>query len=461
MINAILDPARKAFNVKTVINHSAKPRITARSCHGTGKTTAMAAIAHIWTFIFANVRVVATAPKQDQLLRRLMPRYRDILRSAPSAYQNIVEVMGRDVYIAGAKDWGLSLETASDPDSLAGFHDEPQLILVDEASSKKLDPLFQVLEGALTTKGSVIAEIGNPTRMSGEFYQHHNRKDLDNLYYRMHIKHTDAGELISNNWIESMRIKYGEESPIFKIRVGGDFADFDEATLTPLELIEEAYDSDLEDDGSIPKLLISVDVMDGGEDSTVITAAKKYDTYMDALEQSCHRYKASKSPIESAKQAIRVFHKFGGRKDEDYFIVDANGCGAGCAGYLMEKGYIVVRHVGGESSNDPTRYRNRRVQNYITCSEFFQNGKVKIDKDKFEDIEQFEMEMVTVKRKPGDDSKIDDIQTAEEVKKDLNGVSPDKASSFTMLFHGELPETHTAPSGDTYIVQSALINEYF
>ena len=72
-VNAVLDVPRETYNIKPVVNVDAKPRITIRSCHGTGKTTLLAAIIHVWNFIFVSNKVAATAPKQDQLLRRLMP----------------------------------------------------------------------------------------------------------------------------------------------------------------------------------------------------------------------------------------------------------------------------------------------------------------------------------------------------------------------------------------------------
>ena len=459
-IDAALDVPRNTFNIQTVVNVDAKPRVTVRSCHGTGKTTLLAALTHIWNFIFIGCRVVATAPKQDQLLRRLLPRYRDILAKHPKSYSSMVEVLGREVTIAGNKDWGLALETATEPEALAGYHDKPQLFLIDEASSKRLDPMFPTIEGALTYEGSVIVEIGNPTRVTGEFFQHHVKKDLDELYFRIHVKHTDAPEVISKSWVESMRRKYGPTSPVYKIRVLGEFASFDEATLIPLDYIEDAYESKLEDDGSIPELRIAVDVSDGGEDDTCITAGFKYATYTHVKEQKSYSFPPSESAIDSAIQAIKMFNQWGGDKARDVFIVDANGCGAGTAGYLIKEGYQIIRHVGGEESDDPQRYRNRRVQNHITCADALKEAKVRIDKQGIEDVFDFEGEMVSVKRAEGEDSKLDDIQTAKSLKAEL-GFSPDKLNSFTMLFHGQLPETDSFGEGDFMIQDSSVTGQYY
>lgn len=458
-VNAALDPTRKSKGLATRVNHGAKPRITVRSCHGTGKTQGLAALSHIWNFVNGG-KIAATAPKQDQLLKRFLPRYRKILSGAPEVYQYLINVYGREIKIAGNPDWGLNCETAVDPDNLSGYHDTPQLFIVDEASSRRLDHLYPVIEGALTTPGSVCAEIGNPTRMEGEFFQHHNRKDLEPLYHRMHVRYQDAPRFISPEWVNSMRIKYGEDSPVFKIRVLGEFADFDSATLIPLEFIEEAFDADIEPDGSHPVLRVAVDVADGGADDTMITPCRRYDSFDHILQQKAFNFSPSVAVIKSAEAAITLFEAHGGQKDKDEFVVDANGVGAGTAGVLIDKGYRVIRHIGGEKADDPSRWRNRRVQNHMSMYDRFSQYRVKIDKSMIDDVEQFIQHMVAVKRDSSGDDKFDDIQTAEKVKAEL-GESPDRSASASMIFHGERPECEVAMAGDLIQLGSMFANESY
>lgn len=460
-INAVLDVPRLAMGLKTKVNHEGKKRVTARSCHGTGKTQAMASLIHIWNFCFYG-KVAATAPKEDQLLRRLLPRYRTILKGAPEAYQLLINVKGREVDIAGDRDYGLACETASDPDNLAGYHDTPQLFVIDEASSRRLDPMFSVIEGALTTPGSAMAEIGNPTRMEGEFFQHHNRTDLAGIYYRMHVKYTDAKSLIGEDWVKTMRLKYGENSPVFKIRVLGEFADFDSAILIPLEFIEDAYDNDLQPDGSLPKLRVSVDVADGGADATVITVGYRYADHDHIVQQKSFNFDPSVAVIESANAAITLFEAHGGKKNtQDDIVVDANGVGAGTAGKLIKSGYNVIRHVGGSCDGvDKTRYKNRRAKNHIAMYDRFAEGKVKIDSKGLEDKEKFERHILAVKRdSDGDDSK-DEIMTADKVKAEL-GESPDCSASLSMFFYGDRAHIIQATTENIITTQSSVAYEQF
>ena len=56
----------------------------------------------------------------------------------------------------------------------AGWHSENILVIVDEASGVP-DPLFEVIQGTLTTAHARLLLIGNPTRMDGYFAESHRR----------------------------------------------------------------------------------------------------------------------------------------------------------------------------------------------------------------------------------------------------------------------------------------------
>ena len=435
---AVFDVRRKMQGIPTRFNHEGLPRVTIRSCHGTGKTQFIAMLAHIWNYT-THGKVAATAPKEAQLTRRLLPRYRRCMRDATPEYKDRIKVQGKEIIIGDDRDHGVVLETASDPDNLAGFHDEPQLFLVDEASARRLDPMFPVVEGALTTPGSCKVEIGNPTRVEGEFYNHHMKRGTRELYYKMHVKQDDAPELISESWVNTMRQKYGENSPIFLIRALGEFAAYDELILIPPEYIDDSLDTTYEGDGSHPTLKISVDVADGGADSTVITAALHYETHVHVLKQKAFYFNPSVAVIESAKAALDMFEGYGGRKNFDIFVVDALGVGAGTAGSLMKSGYNVIRNVGGEKSSNPEKWRNRRVQNYIALHNAFMDGSLTIEPDAIDDEEEFRAHLLSIKRNQGLE-RVDDIEPKAKIKQD--GLpSPDRADSLAMQFNGQTPST--------------------
>lgn len=444
-IHAVFDVRRKLEGLPTVVNHEGLPRISIRSCHGTGKTQWLALLLHIWNFTNFG-KVACTAPKLDQLTRRLAPRYRRALRDAEPFYKQNCEVLGREIIYFGDKDWGAYFETGSEPENLAGYHDEPQLFLIDEASSKRLDQMYSVIEGALSTPGSVLAEIGNPTRTDGEFYNHHNDKNIKHLYHKMHIRPEDAPEIVSPAWLDAMAIKYGKDSPTYLIRCRGEFASYDEAILYPLEYIDDALsiEESVEGDGSHPKIRVTIDVADGGADSTVVTGAIHYATKIVVVKQKAYNFQPAVAPIESAKAGVAMFEALGGKKDGvDDFVVDANGVGAGTAGTLILEGYNVIKHYGRNGSDDPTRYRNMRVQVHFSLYEHFRDSKIVILEKGIDDLEELKRHLLGIKR-TGERGKTDDIITKDQVKKDL-GFSPDRTDSLSMQTAGIMPEFVDVP----------------
>jgi hypothetical protein len=433
---AVFDVRRKTRGQPTKVNHKGLPRISIRSCHGPGKTQFLGMLAHIWGFTTYG-KIAATAPKEAQLLKRLWPRYRKAMRNADSVYKSCVQVLGREVILFKDPDWGMVAETASDPDNLSGYHDEPQLFLIDEASARRLDSMFPVIEGALTTLGSVSVEIGNPTRLEGEFYNHHCKRGISELYFLMHIKPEDS-EYITQEWVDTMVKKYGKDSAITAIRAFGEFASFDEYLLFQPDLIEEMFDIDEVSDGSISRLRVTVDVADGGADATVITAMRHYDTFKQLLKQKAFYFDPGKAPILAARAAKEMFEGFGGNVENgDDVVVDGLGVGAGTVGKAIELGLPVIRYIGGAASDDPTRWRNRRVQSYMAYYDDVKEGRVHITEGAIDDEEEFRAHMLSIKRNVANE-RIDDLETKDKIKQ-AGQPSPDRSDSGAMQYSTEVP----------------------
>ena len=382
----------------------------------------------------------ATAPKQAQLTKRLFPNIRRAMRDAIPEWKAIFDVQGQEVKVARDPDWGLIAETASEPDNLAGLH--PLLFMVDEAAAKRLDPMYQVIYGALTRPGAILVEIGNPTRVEGEFYNHHCKSGVKDMYYRMHIKQEDAPTLITKEWVEKYIKTYGLESPITKIRALGEFAAFDEYILIQPEYIEEALDTEEEHDGSIPKLRISVDVADGGQDSTVITAGRHYQSFIQIIKQKQFYFPPAKAPIMAAKAAASMFDGFNGKIGSgDDIVVDSIGVGAGTAGRLIEDKYPVVIFKGGARSANPDKWRNKRVQGYMVLWEYFRDSFIRISPGAIDDEEEFRAHLLSIKRAVSNE-RVDDIETKEKLKQ--QGLpSPDRGDSLMMQCAGDRVTYHS------------------
>jgi len=440
VIEAIADVHRKIKKQKTVVNHKGLNRISIRSCHGPGKTHCLAQVIHWWNYVFYG-RIVCTAPKEKQLKTRLWPRYRKILRQADSSYANMIKVTATEIRILNDEDWGCTAETATDPDNLSGYHDEPQLFLVDEGSAKVLDPMFPVIEGTLSTAGSVLVMIGNPTRTSGEFSNSHNKPGIKDLYFKMHIKPGDS-RFIDPSWVRGMARKYGKKSPVYLVRAKGEFANTEENQLVALEWLEEAKGRERDTDGSIPKLRVSVDVADGGTDETVVTAALHYHSFTKYIKQRRYSFAPAVAPIESAQAGAKMFKEFGGEKNsDDDLVIDSIGVGAGTAGILIKGGYTVVTYRGGSGSDDTKIWSNRRTQTYMVFRDGLRDGTIDFADDFHddeEDWEDFTAQTCSVHSKPGVE-RVENLETKEEMKR-RNIKSPDLTDSAIMQLATQIPE---------------------
>ncbi len=127
--------------------------------------------------------------------------------------------------------------------------------------------------------GASILLISNPTQTSGTFYEAFTTKR--HLWHTIHISsettpnvtegRTIIPGLATRAWVEEKKADWGEESPLFQVRVRGNFPDQAENSVIGLGLIEAArarYDN-------APAALsgrfdLGVDVARYGDDTTVL-----------------------------------------------------------------------------------------------------------------------------------------------------------------------------------------------
>lgn len=440
LLEAVFDTRRRQLGMRTRINHEGKNRISVRAGHGPGKTFGVAVVAHLWFFAHRALGF-ATAPKEKQLHERLWPALRKVRQSAIPEYQRLVRVDRTKMYFVNDPDWGLNAETASSPDNLAGYHDDYILEIVEEASGVD-EKFFPVIDGAVSTgKCPVQILIGNPTRNSGTFFMSHTRPQLAHLYHRVHVT-VDKAPRVSREWIAGMVAKYGRDSAVVKVRCYGEFADESDSQVISLAWLDQANARSTDSDGGLPIRKIAIDVADGGECDSVCTVGTEYQTKLVLEKQVVARFSAAESSIRTAQLGVDLWkaHGFDARNG-DYFIVDAVGVGAGTAGYLLDKGYPVVCNRGGESSDDPKRWRNRRTQNYIVARDYYRDGRIAHAEGFVDDWDDFAAQLTALRYKANGE-RVDDIETKDDLTR--RGVkSPDRADSAVMLLSGKSPQLTT------------------
>lgn len=237
-----------------------------RSGHGVGKSTVEA-----WTVIWFLVtrpypKIPCTAPTQHQLFDILWAEINKWLRNNKALQDEIVWTREK-VYMKGhPEEWFAVARTASKPDALQGFHADDVLYIIDEASGVD-DAIFEPVLGTLSTPGSRLLMCGNPTQLSGFFYESHNKNRA--AYSTFHIDGRNSSR-VSPDFVRMIIEMYGEDSDVFRVRVAGDFPMQEDDIFIPLPLVERSVMTEYKPKEHPGLIHIGCDVARFGDDRTVI-----------------------------------------------------------------------------------------------------------------------------------------------------------------------------------------------
>ena len=313
-IAAVMEASRRDpnFYVENVIGDSlwdkqqevlraiAKNRIvTVASCHGIGKTHLAARAAHQFLNTYKNSYVVTTAPTFRQVEELLWRQIRAVhKKSAMARSGRLLKTM-----LEYSDEWFAIGVSSDDTDKIQGFHPASGniLVIVDEAAGVS-EETFVAVEAIMTSLGAHALFIGNPTKLSGTFYNSHH---IDPKSCKIRISCFDtpnftnngietiedlknldeealeivAPYLITPQWAADKITRWGVDTPMFQSRVLGQFPTAEVNTLIPLEFIEAAMTperlAELQAAQSKDEpLSVGVDVARFGDDKTVITRRK-------------------------------------------------------------------------------------------------------------------------------------------------------------------------------------------
>jgi len=396
-------------------------RVAVRACHGVGKTKVAAWVALWFLYCHRNSKVITTAPTWHQVENLLW-------REIHAAHATSRIPLGGKVLqtqIELGKQWfALGLSTDK-PERFQGFHAENILLIVDEASGVD-QRIFEAAEGFLTSPGAKLLLIGNPTQLSGEFYN----AFRSSLYHKIHISAFDspnlkAGKivrpyLVTPEWVEEKRIKWGEDSPMWYSRVLGEFPEQGDDTLIPLAWIEAAQRRWREYMKSEPKgdepVELGVDVARYGSDSTVIVVRR-------GICAEIARVIRGQDTMQVAGAVIDVLRSTGAAVAK----VDVVGLGAGVVDRLKEQKQPVREMNAGEAAYDKERFVNRRAEWYWALRERFQAGDIAIPPD-----DELAAQLASLKYKFDSRGRIQ-TESKEDMRK--RGLpSPDKADALVLAF---------------------------
>lgn len=262
ILKADPDPEQKKILRSLVTNQMT----SVRSGHGIGKS-AVEAWSVIW-FMCTHPypKIPCTAPTQHQLFDILWAEISKWKRNNKTLDSELIWTKEK-LYMKGhAEEWFAVARTASTPDALQGFHAEHMLYIIDEASGVE-DKIFEPVLGALSTPGAKLLMCGNPTQLSGFFYDSHNKNREQ--YSTFHIDGRNSTR-VSQEFVQTIINMYGEDSDVFRVRVAGDFPLAEDDIYIPLPLVEKSIATEYFPRRHPQIIHIGCDVARFGTDKTVI-----------------------------------------------------------------------------------------------------------------------------------------------------------------------------------------------
>lgn len=248
-------------------------KVAVKAGHGIGKSACISWVV-LWYLVTRPISIIPiTAPTMHQLKDVLWAEIGRWLYFSP-ILKELLEFTSERLHLKGnqnKKIWFATPVSARKPENLQGFHGK-YIMFVGEEASGIPDENFAVIEGALTTKGSKMLLVGNPTQPQGYFFDafHKNSGMFDCLT----MSSLDS-PLVDKSYGKEMAKKYGKTSNIFRARVLGEFPMIGVGNnIIPNYWIEKAFQNENRiEDG---KIRFGVDVARYGDDETVIVIKDGY-----------------------------------------------------------------------------------------------------------------------------------------------------------------------------------------
>ena len=404
-------------------------RIAVRSGHGAGKTSLMAWIIHWFISTHPNPQIVVTANTKIQLSTktwRELAKWKELAINGDwfSWSATSYKLKGSNTWYASAIPW-----SAHNPQAFAGTHEKHVLVLFDEASEIAPE-IWETVEGALTTRGSIMMAFGNPSAVTGKFADIWGK--LKRLWdkFQVDIRYAKmANQELVQEWVDT----YGEDSDFVRVRVKGLPPKQGAKSLIGRADAVAAAEREIavKDVNPSAPLIMGVDVARDGGDDCVIILRKGPKVHADI---KVFKERDLMKTAGIVAQAINT-------NRPDVVFIDSVGMGAGVLDRLIQLGHdIVVGVNSGEKADKSEVYFNRRIEMWHRMAIWIKGADI-----------------------PYDDRLIDELTAPEfhydarellrlEKKEDMERrglASPDVADSLALTFAYAVPVKLSDESVDT------------
>lgn len=416
------------WQAEALIDIANNDRIAIRSGHGVGKSTLLAWVILWWHTTRFPAKTPCTAPTAHQLEDILWAELAKWHRQMKAPYRDWFDCKSDRFEMKQHPDESFAVARTArkeNPEAFQGFHSDNLLFIADEASGID-EIIFEVGQGAMSTKGAKAILTGNPTKISGYFY------DCFHKARERWTRRTVSSESVerARGHIDDIKVRYGLESNAYRVRVLGEFPTAEDETVIALDLVEQACERQVQASEAF-RVVWGLDVARFGDDRTAL-AKRRGNVLLEPI-----KFWRQKDTMQVSGLIKSEFE--GTWKDErpSEILIDVIGLGAGVVDRLNELG-LPVRGVNvAEQPAAKERYMRLRDELWFKGREWFQARDCKIPKD-----EALIAELTAPTYSITSSGKII-VEPKDELKK-RGYSSPDLADCFLLTFAGgmDLVEEH-------------------
>lgn len=310
-----------------------------------------------------------------------------------------------DTWFVAAVPWSKERSEA-----FAGLHAEYVLVIFDEASAID-DVIWDVTEGAMTTRGAIWCAFGNPTRNTGRF-----RECFGRFKHRWDTQQVDSrsSKVANRSQIDQWIADYGEDSDFVRVRVRGLFPRAASSQFINGEDVDTCRKYKSLGHETMPRI-VGVDVARFGDDQTVITKRQGRKVWPQIKIRG-------QDTMEVADKVAEIIREWGPHGT----LVDGVGIGAGVVDRLKQMGHNVLDVNAGSKASDSTKYANKRAEMWGRMKDAINQGmELPDDQELADDLVNLEYGFTATQ------------QLALEKKADLKRrglASPDCADSLALTY---------------------------
>lgn len=386
-----------------------------RSCHGSGKSLTSSVLVCWWiaTRPIGSAIAVTTAPTYAQVNAILWEEIRKHHANAAQRYADGLSPIKLPGYVTQGDQWksdeGMLLGFGRKPadgnqHGFQGIHRRYVLAVIDEACGIN-QGLYTAVEAITNTGDARVLAVGNPddpvTEMGRIFREDPNWNKIgisafDSPNFSInHLGHKPAfceecakyawheraeldkdvsdelrPYLIQHDWVETKRTSWGEDSPVWKSKVLGEFPDQSANTLFPIGTIVKGHNAEVIPRGDDP-VILGVDVAGFGPDYSTIYS-----------NQGGNIRFVAKLAKGDGPDTAHWIHQNALNQGATEVRIDSTGLGGPITemvSRLAETTYTVVAMKGNAASPDRFRWLNARAYWYDDLRDRMFNGKIDID----------------------------------------------------------------------------------